>query len=100
MGAATTPSVSNATDVRMAFSTDSILDEPGPSLPSAKSIPIARAASSRLMPCPSISLIRAAMPEMPISFSTRSARSTARGISTSKVGSSPRLLAVRAISRA
>ena len=39
----------------MALSTDSIL-EPFPSRPSAKSMPMASAASSRLMPCASISL--------------------------------------------
>ncbi|OPY43944.1 MAG: hypothetical protein A4E46_01609 [Methanosaeta sp. PtaU1.Bin016] len=90
IGAATTPSVSRATEVRMAFSTDSILDAPVPRRPSAKSMPMARAASSRLNPSFSSSLIRAAIPIMPISFSTRSARSTARGISTSVVGSFPK----------
>ncbi len=97
IGAATTPSVSRATEVLMAFSTDSILEAPAPSLPSAKSTPIARADSSRLMPSFSISLILAAMPGMPISFSTLSARSTASGTSTSLVGSRPRLRAVLAI---
>lgn len=89
MGAATTPSVRRATEVLMAPSMASILDENFPILPAAKSEPMARAASSRLNPWASSSRTLSATPSIPISFSTLSAKSTAVGTSTERLGSFP-----------
>jgi len=87
IGAATTPSVSSATAVRIAASIFSSSFSKFPTFPSASSSAILNAISSRSYPSSSREMISSWSPSIPRSFSQRSAISFAISLSMCGFGS-------------